>query len=193
MRFDKLTIKAQEALQSADSISHRYDHAVIDAEHLLLALLDQKDGIIAPLLQKLGANQAALASDAEKAASSKPKVSGDSVQRSMSPELARILNQAESEAEKLKDEYTSTEHILLGFLDVESPARHLLASHGVTRDGILAVLKEIRGNTRVTDQNPEDKYQVLERFCRDLTDLARREKIGDDQVKCIRLAFHLIL
>jgi ATP-dependent Clp protease ATP-binding subunit ClpB len=177
MRFDKLTIRAQEALQSADSISHKHNHSVIDTEHLFLALLEQKEGVIVPLLEKIGASRADIEADVIGAIKAKPKVYGDAAQRSMSPQMAAVLNRAEQEAAKLKDDYTSTEHVLLGLLETESDAKRILSKHGVTRDNVLQVLKDIRGNQRVTDQNAEDRYQVLDRFCRDLTALARQEKI----------------
>jgi ATP-dependent Clp protease ATP-binding subunit ClpB len=177
MRFDKMTIRAQEALQSADSVASKYNHSVIDTEHLFLALLEQREGVIVPLVEKIGVKRADIEADVIQAIKAKPKVYGDAAQRSMSPELANVLNRSEQEAEKLKDEFTSTEHLLLSLLEVETDSRRILAKHGVTRAKVLTTLKEIRGNQRVTDKNAEDKYQVLDRFCRDLTALARKEKI----------------
>ena len=177
MRFDKYTIKAQEAVQAADSLAHRYNHSTLDPEHLLAALLEQRDGVIPPLLAALGAQPATLKGELERALAGKPKVYGDSSQTSLSPQLDRALHNAEAEAEQLKDEYISTEHLLLALSEVQGETRELLRKHGVNKSSILAALKKIRGNQRVTDQSPEDKYQVLERYCRDLTDLARKEKI----------------
>ncbi len=178
MRYDKMTVKAQEALQEADSIAHKGNHASIDVEHLLSALLEQPDGIVVPLLDRIGADPRELATAVQKALDGKPKVFGESAQVSMSPQLARTLNKAEQEAESLKDEYTSTEHLLLAMLDGDGgEVRELLRRRGVTREAALEALKTIRGNQRVTDQNPEAKYQSLERYCRDLTELARKGKL----------------
>jgi ATP-dependent Clp protease ATP-binding subunit ClpB len=177
MRFDKFTIKAQEAVQTAESLSHRYNHSSLDADHLLLALMEQTDGVIPPLFTALGVQTTALRSDLEKQLAAKPKVYGDSSQVQLSPQANKVLHNAEMEASNLKDEYISTEHLLLALLDIQSDTRSLLNSRGVQKAAVLAALQRIRGNQRVTDQTPEDKYQVLERYCRDLTDLARREKI----------------
>ncbi len=177
MRFDKLTIKAQEAIQSAESYAHRYNHTNLDAEHLLLALLEQRDGVIPPLFDRLGVQSSSVKADLEKMLSSKPKVYGDISQRQISPQLNNVLHKAEEEASKLKDEYVSTEHLLLALMEVQSEAQTVLQKWGLNKSVILPALREIRGNQRVTDQSPEDKYQVLERYCRDLTDLARKEKI----------------
>jgi ATP-dependent Clp protease ATP-binding subunit ClpB len=177
MRFDKFTIKAQEALQEAESIAHRYNHAMLDAEHLLLALLEQKDGVIPPLFDSLGAERRGIEEELKKLLASRPKVYGETSQRSLSPLLDNLLHQAETEAAQLRDDYTSTEHLLLALLETGCEARELLRRSGVSKTALLKALQGIRGNQRVTDQSPEDKYQVLDRYCRDLTSLARQEKI----------------
>ncbi len=177
MRYDKLTLKAQEALQEADSLAHAYNHPVMDVEHLLLALLEQKDGVILPLLDRIGADAGEIAAAVKEALGRKPKVHGDAAQTSMSPQLSKVLNKAEQEADGLKDEFTSTEHLLLAMLETEGSAREALRSRGVTRDATLEALRSVRGNQRVTDQNPEARYQSLEKYTRDLTDLARKEKL----------------
>jgi len=177
MRYDKLTVKAQEALQQADTYAHSYNHAVLEAEHLLLALLEQKDGVLPPLLEKVGVAPAELQEDTQKRLESRPKAYGEGTQLSLSPQLGKVLSRAEQEADKLKDEYISTEHLFLGMLEAGGELAEALKKRGVTRDSVLEALRSIRGNQRVTDQNPEAKYQALERYCRDLTDLARREKI----------------
>ena len=177
MRFDKYTIKAQEAVQAAESVAHRYNHPTLDPEHLLAALLEQRDGVVPPLLAALGVQAGGFKSELEKALASKPKVYGDSSQTILSPQLNKALHNAEAEAAQLKDEYISTEHLLLALSEVPGEGRELLRQAGVTKSSILGALRKIRGNQRVTDQSPEDKYQALERYCRDLTDLARREKI----------------
>ena len=177
MRFDKFTIKAQEAVQSAESMAHRHNHAALDTDHLLLALMEQTDGVIPPLFDALGVASPALRSDLERQLAAKPKVYGDSSQTQLSPQANKVLHNAEMEAGNLKDEYVSTEHLLLALLDIQSDTRVLLNTHGVQKSATLDALRRIRGNQRVTDQSPEDKYQVLDRYCRDLTDLARKEKI----------------
>ena len=177
MRYDTLTLKAQEAIQEADSLVHSYNHSVLEVEHLLLALLEQKEGVIPPLLDRIGADRPALIDDVRTSLDEKPKVYGDSAQIHMSPEGNRVLNRAETEAGSLKDEYVSTEHIFLAIVNGTGSASELLARHGITKDAVLKALMSIRGKQRVTDQNPENKYQVLERYCRDLTALARREKL----------------
>ncbi len=172
-----MTLKAQEALQEADTIVHNKNHASLDAEHLLSALLTQRDGVIPPLMDRLGVSKDGLARELEEIIEAKPKMYGDSAQPHLSPEVGAILRKAENEAGNLKDEYVSTEHLLLATLDSKSKAAEVLGSHGVRRDQVLKALMSIRGNQRVTDQSPESKYQVLDRFCQDLTALARREKI----------------
>jgi ATP-dependent Clp protease ATP-binding subunit ClpB len=177
MRYDKLTLKAQEALQEADSLAHGFNHSTIDVEHLLLALLEQKDGVVPPLLERIGADPGELSGALRKALTQKPKVYGDAAQLTMAPRLAKVLNKAEQEADALKDEFTSTEHLLLAMLETEGEARDLLRGRGVTRDATLEALRAVRGNQRVTDQNPEARYQSLEKYTRDLTELARKEKL----------------
>jgi ATP-dependent Clp protease ATP-binding subunit ClpB len=177
MRYDKLTLKAQEALQEAESLAHSFNHSSLDVEHLLEALLEQKDGVVLPLLVKIGVDGAGMAQAVRQILSSKPKVHGDAAQLTMSPQLAKTLNRAEQEADGLKDEYTSTEHLFLAMLDGDGEVKTLLRKRGVTREAVMEALRSIRGTQRVTDQNPEAKYQALERYCRDLTELARKEKL----------------
>ncbi|MFP4364583.1 MAG: ATP-dependent chaperone ClpB [Spirochaetia bacterium] len=177
MQYDKLTVKAQEAIQAASSIVQKHNHSQLDVEHLLLAMSEQQDGVIPPLLDRLGVNRKAFITDFESLLSSKPKMYGDSAQARLSPQANRVLVNAETEAENLKDEYISTEHILLAAAGEDNEAGRLLKRLGITKDGILTALRQIRGNQRVTDQNPENRYQVLERYCKDLTGLARKEKL----------------
>ena len=188
MRYDKLTVKAQEALQAAETVAHRYNHSALDPEHLLLAMLEQRDGVVPPLLERLGVDPAELTQDLERVLAGRPKVYGESAQRAMSPQLNTVLHKAEEEAGRLKDDYISTEHLLLAMLDSAKELRALLQRQGIDRGGVLEALKSIRGNQRVTDPEPEGKYQVLDRYCRDLTDLARKEKIDpvigrDDEIR----------
>jgi len=177
VRLDRLTLKAQEALQEADSIVREYNHSLLDVEHLLLALVKQDEGVIAPLMDRLGVNRGTIESELKSLLSQKPRAYGDAVQAHLSPEVANIFSKGETEARALKDEYVSTEHLLLAVLEGKSQGAELLRRNGVKRDAVLKALMAIRGKQRVTDQNPESKYQVLERFCRDLTELARREKL----------------
>jgi ATP-dependent Clp protease ATP-binding subunit ClpB len=177
MKVDNLTIKAQDALEGAQNLALRYNHSTVDVEHLLSALLSEEEGVVRPLLQKLGASPDALQTQIQKLLQAKPKIYGDSAQVYLSPQLSKLLVRAEEEANKLKDEYVSTEHLLLAALNTESDARAILKKAGLSPDAILRTLKEIRGNQKVTDQNPEGKYQVLERYCKDLTALARKEKL----------------
>jgi ATP-dependent Clp protease ATP-binding subunit ClpB len=177
MKMDKLTEKAQEAIGEASSIATKFNHAEVDVEHLLAALLDQEEGIIPPLLTKLGVQLKDIKSEVDKKLYPKPKVYGDAQQKYLSGRLNNVLERSEDEARLLKDEFISTEHFFLAMLDVAGDTKELLKNFGLTRDKVLSALRGIRGNQRVTDQNPEGKYQALERYCRDLTELARREKL----------------
>ncbi|MFN3653645.1 MAG: ATP-dependent chaperone ClpB [Armatimonadota bacterium] len=178
MRLDKLTVKAQEALQHAPSVASELGHQEISSEHLLVALLQQQDGIVAPLLQKLGSQPQQVLAELRTELDRLPKVSGVSGGEYFSQRLKRSLDAAWGEAQKLKDEYVSTEHLLLAITEEkEGAAGKLLRAQGVTRDRVLQALVDIRGSARVTDQNPEDKYQALEKYGRDLTDAARRGKL----------------
>jgi ATP-dependent Clp protease ATP-binding subunit ClpB len=189
MRLDKLTVKAQEALQDAQKVAERYQHQGIDAEHLLFALVEQHDGIVASLLQRIGASLQAIKAELEKALTAIPKISGGEPEAYITPRLKKILDSAFKEADSLKDEYLSTEHILIAISEEkEGKAGKILSENGVTRDEILKALVSVRGSQKVTDQNPEDKYQALERYTRDLVDLARKGKLDpvigrDDEVR----------
>ena len=177
MNWDKLTIKAQEAISEAQKKAEAYGHQMIESEHLLYALVAQKEGIVKPILDKLGANPGVITNDLEKELKKIPRVQGG-MQVYMSPRLKQAMDIAFDEAERLKDEYVSTEHLLIGIADVnEGHAFNILKGHGVTKDRIYSVLKDIRGTQRVTDQAPEDKYQALQRYCRDLTEEARKGKL----------------
>jgi len=190
MRFDKFTLKAQEAIQSAQSLAEKSQHQQVDTLHVLVALLAQEGGAVVPTLQKLGSDLAALKAGALSELDNLPKVSGSAAgQLYISPALKAALDVAWDEAGRLKDEYVSTEHLLIAIADAkDTPAGKLLNAAGVTRDGILAALKSIRGTQRVTDPDPESKYQALERFSRDLTEAARKGKLDpvigrDDEIR----------
>ena len=177
MGYDSYTVKTQEALQDAEAIRERHHHPNIDVDHLLLALVNQDDGVIPQLLERLGASSTEIAADLEATLKSKPRIYGETTQTGISPELAALLRASEDEALGLKDEFVSTEHVFLAILNSKSDSSALLVRHGVNRNAALETLKSVRGNQRVTDQSPENKYQVLEKYCRDLTALARREKL----------------
>ncbi|MGA2465996.1 MAG: ATP-dependent chaperone ClpB [Thermodesulfobacteriota bacterium] len=190
MQIEKFTLKAQEALQEAKAIAERKSHQQIDVEHLLLALLTQKEGIVIPILQKLGANPDLIASQLDEELRRIPQVTGRGVgQVYLSSRLNEIFNIAWKEAERLTDEYLSTEHLLIAISDEKQGASYqILRRSGVTKEEIFRVLQEIRGLHRVTDQNPEEKYQALKRYSRDLTEEARKGKLDpvigrDDEIR----------
>src|SRR5579862_7035487 len=177
LRFDKFTVKAQEALQAAQEMAGRSGQQQIEPLHLLWALIAQGDGVVRPLLDKLGAAPAMLSGEVEKQIDRLPKVSGVAEQ-SLSRSSNEILENAFTEAERLKDEYVSTEHILLAIAAAQRDAAgQILARHGATHDAILQAMTSIRGSHRVTSQNPESTYRAIEQYARDLTDLARRSKL----------------
>src|SRR6058998_2603265 len=177
MRLDKLTVKAQEALQAAQALASEHGHQSIEPEHLLHALVAQKDGVVAPILGKLGVRADTLASQVDAALEKIPQVRGGSGQY-MGERLRAALERAQKQAESMKDEYVSTEHLLVAIAqDRDGAASHALAAAGVTPDAIFKALVDVRGTQRVTDQNPEDKYQALQRYSKDLTDAARRGKL----------------
>ncbi len=178
MRFDQLTIKGQEAIQEAQRDARARGNAELTPDHLLLALLRQDEGVVVPILQKLGANAEALASELEDELDRRPKVSGASADAAPSRELTKILDRAFEIAHEFGDEYVSTEHLLMALTEpAAGDASRRLAAKGIEKNALLKALKEVRGTTRITDPNPEDKYQALKRYTRDLTDLARRGKI----------------
>jgi ATP-dependent Clp protease ATP-binding subunit ClpB len=184
-RFDKFTVKAQEALQGTQEIASRFGNQQLEPLHLLLALVEQAEGIVPSLLERLGVAPAMVAKEAESAIEALPKVGGAG-EHFISPALKEVFDQAFKETDQFKDEFVSTEHLLLALARrPREAAGRILAKLGVTHDAILKALVAVRGAHRVTDPNPEDKYQALERYARDLTELARRGKldpvIGRDQ------------
>jgi len=176
MRPDKFTAKMQEALNAALDLASKNDNPEITSDHFLLALVDQTDGLTRPLLEKLGVSVSALDARLRDAISGFSKARGGS-QPQLSNELRKTLDAAEGEMAKLKDEFLSAEHYLIALIGSGSSAAKLLKESGVTRDRLMKALVEIRGNQRVTDQDPEGKYQTLEKYGRDLTELARKGKI----------------
>jgi ATP-dependent Clp protease ATP-binding subunit ClpB len=189
MRLDKLTIKSQEALQHAQALAERRNHQGIDVEHLLVALLGQKEGVALALLQKLGVSATAVLQRAQRALDRVAQVSGAAAgQTHIAPRLKKLIETAEAAAEGLKDEYVSAEHLLMAMAEDSGETGRALRDLGVSRDGILKALVEIRGTQRITDPNPEEKYQALEKYSRDLTELARKGKLDpvigrDDEVR----------
>ena len=180
MRLDKLTLKAQEALQEAKNIADKYNHQQIDVEHLLLALVEQSEGIVVPILQKIGVDIDQLKLRLAAHLNSLPQVYGGGgiEQIYLTPRLNKTLENAWQEAQAMKDEYMSTEHILLAIAEEAEPSSpQILKGMGATKDRIYEALTGIRGGQRVVDQNPEEKYQALERYTRDLTDFARKGKL----------------
>src|SRR6058998_3226318 len=177
MRIDKYTQKMQEALQGAQDLASQVNHPEITNEHFLAALLDQGDGITRPLLEKIGANVDQLRERLRAELERRPKIQGAAADLRLSNELRSVLDNAEKEMSKLKDEFTSAEHYLLALPGANVPAAKLLKEFDITRDKLMQALQQVRGSQRVTDQNPEGKYQALEKYGRDLTELARRGKI----------------
>jgi len=179
MRFDKFTIKSQELIQNSQGLASQHGHQQIEPEHLLAAMLQEREGIAGAMLRKLGVSPADINRQVTAALEKLPQISGAGVGEAyLSPRAKAVLEGAFGEAGKMKDEYVSIEHIFLAIAEEKKgEAAAILARAGVTRDSILKVLLEIRGTQRITDPNPEEKYQALERFSRDLTDLARRGKL----------------
>ena len=192
MRLDKFTLKAQEVIRSSQELAEKFSHQQIEPEHLVRAILDQKEGVVPPLLGKIGVDQNRLIQSLEAALEKLPRVSGSGLEQAyISPRTKGVLDRAFGEAEQMKDEYVGLEHILLAVTDEKGgAAARLLAVAGITRDAILKVLVDIRGGQRITDPNPEDKYQALERFSRDLTSIASKGDLDpvigrDDEIRRI--------
>jgi ATP-dependent Clp protease ATP-binding subunit ClpB len=177
MRPDKFTVKAQEALQAAQSLAVQQNHQAIEPEHLLAALLEQREGVVGPVLAKLGARPEAIEKSLKAELAKLPTVRGGSGQY-LGERTQAAFERGEAEALRLKDDYVSTEHLLLALAqDRDGACGRVLAAHGVSAEAIYKALVEVRGTQRVSDPNPEDKYQALQRYSRDLTDLARRGKL----------------
>jgi len=178
MDLNKFTQKAQEAIASAQSMAGEYSHGQIEPEHLLLALLRQSDGIVPQIVQKLEADPRGMALSLEGELQRKPKVYGASTQVGLSRQLGRALDDAQKIASRMHDDYTSTEHLLLALTGADGgEAARFLAAHGITEDAVLRALTAVRGSQRVTSQHPEATYQALEKYGRDLTQLARDGKL----------------
>jgi len=175
MRMDQFTVKAQEAIATAQTAAERADHPEVTPEHLLRGLVTQEGGVVPAALAKMGVNTNAILQDTEKALGALPHTQGAATH--VSPRLDAVLKSALKEAESLKDDYISTEHLLLALIEGKNVAADILKRHGVSRNGLLGVLRDIRGNQRVTDPNAEERYQSLEKYGRDLTERARKGKL----------------
>jgi len=192
MRFDKFTLKVQEALQEAQALANKYGHQTVDVEHLLLSFLKQPEGVTSEILKKLGADVRRIEAEITKSLEKLPKIEGAGAgQTYITPRLNKVLDDALIEAARLKDEYVSAEHILVVIADEkEGAAGKILRGKGITKDNIFRVLVEIRGSQRITDPNPEEKYQALKRYARDFSELAKKGAfdpvIGrDDEIRRI--------
>ena len=189
MRFDKFTLKAQEAVQASQEIADKHNHQAMEPEHLLTVLLNQEGGIVPSILQKLGVDPGLIAQQVEAEIEKLPAQYGTSTQSYISSSLKKVFDDAKDEAQRLKDEYISVEHLLLAISESKNAAAgRILREAGATKDSLFKALADVRGNQRVTDQNPEDKYQALQRFGRDITEQARKGKLDpvigrDDEIR----------
>ncbi len=178
IRWEKLTVKSQEAVQKASELAAENGNPELLPIHLLAALLEDNEGIVMPVLRRIGVGPEKLLNDASSEIAKLPKVSGESAQPHMSAAFQKVMDSAFKQADTFKDEYISVEHLLLALSQVgNDAAQRLLNAAGATHDAILQALTQVRGSQKVTDQNPEAKYQALERYARDLTDLARKGKL----------------
>ncbi len=189
MRLDRFTLKAQEAVQAAQTLALEKHHQEVTPEHLLHSLIEQHEGIVIPILQRLGSDVSSIRSRLDEEIARVPEVYGAAGEAYASPVFQSVLGAAWTEAQQLKDEYVSTEHLLVAISEEkEAPAGAILREFGATRENIFKVLVDIRGSQRVTDQSPEEKYQALAKYSRDLTDLARAGKLDpvigrDDEIR----------
>src|SRR5919112_808954 len=187
MRLDKFTLRGQEAIQSAIELAERNNHQQVEPEHLLVAMLEQPEGIVRPVLGKLGANVAVILNDTQAAVARFPRVQGG--QQYFSSRLTQIFTASQKQADQMQDEFISTEHLLLAIVEEkDGDAGKILRQHGVNRDDLLKVIEQMRGGTRITDQNAEQNYQALSKYARDLTELARKGKLDpvigrDDEIR----------
>jgi ATP-dependent Clp protease ATP-binding subunit ClpB len=187
MRLDKFTLRGQEAIQSAIELAERNNHQQVEPEHLLVAMLEQPEGIVRPVLGKLGANVAVVLNDTQAAVARFPRVQGG--QQYFSGRLSQIFTASQKQAEQMKDEFISTEHLLLAIVEEkDGDAGKILRQHGVVREDLFKVIEQMRGGARITDQNAEQNYQALSKYARDLTELARKGKLDpvigrDDEIR----------
>ncbi len=177
MRLEKFTFKSQDAIQEAQRLAETRGHQNMEVEHLLKALVEQEGGLVPMILERLGINNKLVSSDLDEVLDKIPSVSGTGFQVYLSPNLKQVLERAMRLAAEMRDDYVSTEHLLLAILESNTPSAQILKNRGLTRENVMEVIKQIRKGQRVTDQNPEDKYQALEKFGRDLTALAKAGKL----------------
>ena len=184
MDFNRFTVKLQEAVETANGFAGEQNHSQLEIAHVLLALLDQKEGITRPLIDKLGVSSSSFEAELRRVVDSLPKAYGP-VQRSLSQNAYNAFAKAEKIRMDLKDEYTSAEHFLLAVLEIDCPEREVFIHLGITREGLMKAISEVRGSQRITSQDPEQSYQTLKKYCKDLTALARDGKmdpvIGRDE------------
>ena len=173
---DKFTLKAHEAIQSAVALAETQNHQQVEPEHLLAALIEQPEGVTRPMLGKIGANVQVMLSEVESAIKKFPGVSGFG-QKYYGNRTTEAFNKAQKEADKLKDEYISTEHLLMALAEDKQDAGKILRSHGINRETLLKVVGQMRAGAKVTSQNAEESYQALSKYSRDLTELARQGKL----------------
>lgn len=173
--YEKFTVKSREALQNAYNLAQREGHPAIEPEHIMYVLLEEEKSVPSQIISKIGFTPSVLAKELKKIIDKMPKVSGGKVYLSNATE--KLLAKAWEEKDLLKDEYVSTEHILLAFVEVDIPSSKIFKERGINKEKIMSVLREVRGNQNVVDENPEDKYQALEKYGRDLTELASRGKL----------------
>jgi ATP-dependent Clp protease ATP-binding subunit ClpB len=189
MRFDRFTIRGQEAVQEAIGVAEKNQNQQVEPEHLLSAMLQQKDGVVRPILGKIGANPQAVLSEIETAIEKFPKISGGSGQQYFSPRINTIFQNAQKEAEAMQDEYVSTEHLLMTIADEkDGDAGRILRSNGVNKEDLTKAVEQMRGGSRITDQNAEENFQALDKYAQDLTELARKGKLDpvigrDDEIR----------
>ena len=187
MRLDKFTLRAQEAIQAAIEMAERNQNQQVEPEHLLGAMLEQPEGIVRPILGKLGVNVQVVLNDVQAAIARFPRVEGG--QQYFSPRLSQVFTATQKQADKMQDEFNSTEHLLLAIVDEkDGEAGKVLRQHGIKRDDLLKVIEQMRGGSRITDQNAEQNYQALSKYARDLTELARKGKLDpvigrDDEIR----------
>lgn len=187
MRFDRFTIRGQEAVQEAISLAEKGQNQQVEPEHILAIMLEQKEGVVRPILGKIGANAAPILGEVQAAIEKFPKVSGG--QQYFSSRTNTLFQSAQKEAEKMEDEYVSTEHLLLAIADEkEGDAGRILRGNGITRDDLEKVITDMRGGSKITDQNAEENFQALEKYAQDLTELARKGKLDpvigrDDEIR----------
>ncbi len=176
-RFDKLTVKAQEAVQRAQHLAEEKSHQQLMPLHLLKSLLDEEQGVVRPIVNKIGANLGQLQSMVDSELDRLPKVTGAGLQIAASPAVMEILEAGQEVASQMNDSFVSTEHLLLALAKSDDQAKRMLELNAVNEQDVLNALQSVRGSQQVTDQTPEDKYQALERYGNDLVELARQGKI----------------